>query len=187
MRSGRTGRVTADRAGQSGTERGRAGQSGQSRTKQGRSEPGGSLKPLVHTPCRPVPGRTVGRLGAWRHYRFDYLISPPDLRPRLRRGWCAARRSSANCRTRMGFGCGAGDVQPRCLHQRFCARLLFVWPGAQLPGLSIDQRHHPQNLRWPLPISNGVAVICGPAKTTMVTSSPTAWRKAMEPRLDPPW
>lgn len=39
-----------------------------------------------------------------------------------------------------------GNVQPRRLHHRFRPRFPELRPDARLPGLSLDQEHHPQGL-----------------------------------------
>ena len=39
-----------------------------------------------------------------------------------------------------------GDVQSRRFDPRFRARLAELRPGAQIPGLSLDQEHDPQGL-----------------------------------------
>lgn len=42
--------------------------------------------------------------------------------------------------------CRHGDVQSRRLHHRLRPRLAELRPAAQLPGLPLDQEHHPQGL-----------------------------------------
>ena len=44
----------------------------------------------------------------------------------------------------------AGDVQPRRLDPRLRPRLAELRPAAQLPGVPVDQEHHPQGLRRPV-------------------------------------
>ena len=45
-----------------------------------------------------------------------------------------------------GAGRGHGHVQPRRLDPRLRPRQLRVRPAARVPGLSLDQEHHPQGL-----------------------------------------
>ena len=47
---------------------------------------------------------------------------------------------------RAGVGRRHGDVQPRRFDPRIRPRLAELRPAARLPGLSVDQEHHPQGL-----------------------------------------
>ena len=103
---------------------------------------------------RLVPGWTkpivIGRHAFGDQYRASDMLVPGEGSLTLTFTPEGRRRADRARRLRLpGAGDRDGDVQPRRLDPRLRTGVAQIRPGAQLPGVHVDEEHDPQTLRRP--------------------------------------